>query len=139
MGQVGGLWGYRDWANIEIMILRKVVPTPSSVGGRLGCGGICIPRACARPPPPRPPAAYQVPTKVTTKLTMRLLRNPGSEFVRRGRAARGGRTKPRLTSKPKPEVAAEAEAEVEARAEAECAPEVAFSWAFLSCVSSRVT
>ena len=77
------------------------------------------------------------------ELTKRLLRNPGSGFVRRGRAARGGRSKPRLTSKPKPELeavaeaAAEAEAEVEA--EAEGAPEVAFSWAFLSCVSSRVT
>ena len=96
-------------------------------------------RACYASSPPPSPAAYQVPTKVTTKLTMRLLRNPGSEFVRRGRAARGGRTKPRLTSKPKPEVAAEAEAEVEARAEAECAPEVAFSWAFVSVLSSRVT
>ena len=36
---MGGLCGYRDWANIEIMTLRKVVPTPRSVGGRLGCEG----------------------------------------------------------------------------------------------------
>ena len=73
------------------------------------------------------------------ELTKRLLGNPGSGFVRREAAARGGRTKPRLTSKPKPEVAAEAEAEVEARAGAEGAPEVAFSWAFVSVLSSRVT
>ena len=42
MGQVGGLWGYRDWANMEIMTLRKVVPTPGRcgwLGWRLGCGG----------------------------------------------------------------------------------------------------
>ena len=80
-----------------------------------------------------------MPTKATAKLTKRLLGNPGSGFVRRGGAARGGRTKPRLTSKPKPEAAAEAEVEAAVEAEAECAPEVAFSWAFVSVLSSRVT
>ena len=35
---MGGLWGYRDWANIEIMTLRKVVPTPSSVGDGRAAG-----------------------------------------------------------------------------------------------------
>ena len=79
------------------------------------------------------------------ELTKRLLGNPGSGFVRREAAVRGGRTKPRLTSKPKPEPKPEpepepeVEAEVEAGAEAEGAPEVAFCWAVVSFLSSRVT
>ena len=77
------------------------------------------------------------------ELTKRLLGNPGSGFVRREAAARSGRTKPRLTSKPEPEpepeLEPEVEAEVEAGAEAEGAPEVAFCWAVVSFLSSRVT
>ena len=57
MGQVGGLWGYRDWANIEIMTLRKVVPTPSSVGdGRAaGVWGEYAYQRASYAPPPAPP------------------------------------------------------------------------------------
>ena len=90
-------------------------------------------------------AAGLVDAAADAELTKRLLGNPGIGFVRREAAARGGRTKPRLTSKPKPELeavaeaAAEAEAEVEAEAEAEGAPEVAFCWAVVSFLSSRVT
>ena len=92
-----------------------------------------------RPPRLHPPWPIKCQRRPPQKLTKRLLGNPGSGFVRRGGAARGGRTKPRLTSKPKPEAAAEAEIEAAVEAEAECAPEVAFSWASVSVLSSRVT